>query len=478
MYPKMKEIQRIHFVGIKGVGMTSLAIIAKEAGMSVTGSDLEEQFITDISLDQAGIVTYSGFSPIHLKDAQLVITTGAHNGFENIEVLSAKEKGIRVVSMAEAVGMVMSGELFGKKLKGISVAGTHGKTTTTALIATVLKENALDPSYFIGTSIIPSLGISGHFGKGDYFVVEADEYATEPKFDLRPKFFWHKPRIVIVTNIEHDHPDIYPTFRNFIEAFRNFLRSLPSDCVAVLNGDDPAIQQIIPEIRIRKITFGFNPGNDIVISGLNFTHNRSEFNLKAAGSDLGRFEIKVPGEHNCLNAVASIIASWETGLDTEQVKKGLASFIGSKRRLEYIGKIPSGAMLYDDYAHHPTEIRKTLNALKNLHPAKKIICIFQPHTYSRTKVLFDGFVKAFTDAETVIFIDIFPSAREAPDETVTSDKLANEAARFHKNSIFMSNPKDVVKYLIDTQPQENTIIVTMGAGDVYKIGQEILNTKT
>src|SRR3989344_1470900 len=199
----------IHFVGIKGVGMTALAIIAKEAGVYVSGSDVGEQFITDITLEQAGIRPIVGFNEINVNEADLVVTTGAHGGYDNPEVRSAKEKGIRVVSMAEAVGMVMDGRLFEKKFKGISVAGTHGKTTTSAIIATILKKSDLDPAYFIGTSFIPSLGSSGHLGKGEYFVVEADEYATEPVHDRRPKFFWQKPFIAVFTNIELDHPDIY-----------------------------------------------------------------------------------------------------------------------------------------------------------------------------------------------------------------------------------------------------------------------------
>ncbi len=497
-------ISNIHFVGIKGVGMTSLAVILKESGMRVTGSDISEQFITDVTLNNAGITIFNGFSKENVNNAELVIYTGAHGGLENVEVKSAYEKGIRVISFAEGVGMMMDGTLLQKKLKGISIAGTHGKTTTTAMIATILSMNDLDPSYLIGTSEIPSLGNSGHYGKGEYFVVEADEYATDPKFDKRPKFMWHKPRVVVITNIEHDHPDIFPTLNSFMEAFRIFLVNLPSDCVVILNGDDKQVRKLLPEVKNRKITFGLNPENDVVISNCHteldsvFTeiskpirqpHSQlgSEhiggqvrddrksyiFNLKTFGSNMGEFKINVPGVHNVFNATASAIASLETGLSIEEVKKGLEKFLGSKRRLEFKGKIYKDALLYDDYAHHPTEIRKTLKVLKELYPSKKITCIFQPHTYSRTKALFNDFASSFIDADYVILIDVFSSAREQPDSNVSSYLLSEEIQKTQKNVQFFPNTADVVKYLTDFSLGKDDIVITMGAGDVYKLGERL-----
>jgi UDP-N-acetylmuramate--alanine ligase len=465
--------KHIHFVGIKGVGMTALAIIAKEAGAKVSGSDIPQHFITSYSLKQAGITAFTDFCADHINGAQLVVTTGAHNGFKNIEVKEALDKGIRVVSMAQAVGMLMDGELFGRKLLGISIAGTHGKTTTTAMIATILKANKMDPSYFIGTGYIPSLGIGGHYGKGDYFVAEADEYASEPVQDKRPKFFWHHPKIAVITNIEHDHPDIYPDLDSFRAVFKAFVSSLASDTVLIVCGDDHEIQKLITDCFIKKVTYGFNSGNDIVLTRFCASYEKTFFHATAYGSDLGEFMINVPGKHNCLNALASVATCLEVGLSLVDVKMALKSFSGSKRRLEYIGQSEQGAILYDDYGHHPTEIKATMSALRAMYPKKQIICIFQPHTYSRTSAFFSEFTRAFNDADTVVMQNIFSSAREVMDVSVSSKLLVDATKKIHKDVLFLPTAEDVLEYLIKNKFDERFVIITMGAGDVYKINEKL-----
>ena len=467
------NITRVHFVGIKGVGMAALAVIMKEAGLVVTGSDLSEQYITDTSLLSAGIKPFAGFSHERVSRAQLVVTTGAHGGFENVEVVSAKENGVRVVTFAEAVGMVMDGTLLKRNLKGISIAGTHGKTTTTAMIATILSANDLDPSYLVGTSHIPTLSNSGHYGKGDYFVVEADEYATEPTYDKRAKFLWHTPKIVVITNIEHDHPDIYPTLEDFTQAFYLLLQSLTKDSIVVANGDDPQIQKLIKNYQGRIITFGFQPRNDYVINDVRVGLDKTYFNAASSGKDLGEFELQVPGEHNCLNALASVIVSLEAGLDLAAIKNALSTFRGSKRRLELIGTMPAGAILYDDYAHHPTEIQKTLKALRKMYPAKKLISIFQPHTYTRTKALFSEFGRSFEDSDTVILLKIFSSAREKSDPSISSEMVVAEVKKYKDEVYFLPEVDDVVKYLSNNPPGPDSVVVMLGAGDVYKIGEKL-----
>lgn len=472
----MNDIKYIHLIGIKGVGMAALAILLSEAGVSVTGSDTNEQFITDKSLSKAGIMIYNNFSPVHINKAQLVIYTGAHGGRDNPEVKAASEKGIKALSYAEAVGLLMEGGLLKRKQKGISVAGTHGKTTTTAIITTIFAYNKLDPSFIIGTSEIPSLSNCGHYGSGEYFIVEADEYATEPKYDKRPKFIWHKPKIAVITNIEHDHPDIFPSLESVVKVFSDFLNSLPNGSKAILNGDDQQIIKTLSLIKVKKITYGFNSVNDVVISDAQSVKGSMYFNLKRNGKNLGEFEIKIPGIHNVYNSTAAIVTSFEAGLEIDQIRKGLEQFSGSKRRLEFKGTLENGALFYDDYAHHPTEIRRTLDALVEMYAKKKILCIFQPHTFSRTKTLFHEFARSFSSAEQVIITDIFVSAREIPDESVSSENLADEARKYHKNVLFSPNIQDVVKYLIDTKPGSDTVVVTMGAGNIYKIS-EILQLK-
>jgi len=452
--------------------MTPLALIAKEAGFDITGSDIEQEFITDAALKKAKIKPFVGFSSEHISDQNLVITTGAHGGFDNVEVQTAKMKNIPVMSAGEATGEFMKGELLNKKFIGISIAGTHGKTTTTAMIATMLAENKLDPTYIIGTGNVSSLGAPGHFGTGRYFVAEADEYATEPKHDKRARFLWQNPKFAVITNIEHDHPDIYPTLASVRSTFLSFAKKIPEKGALIACGDDPQIKLLLKEYEGRVITYGFSQGNDYVLDRVNVSGEQTFFWVKSRGVPLGEFVIRVAGEHNALNSLAVIIVGFEIGLSVEKIRKGLLAFCGSKRRLEFIGDLRTGAKLYDDYAHHPTEIKTTLHALRQQYPKKKIVCIFQPHTYSRTKELFHEFTNAFCSVDTVIITDIFASAREREDPTVTSKHLAFEMSNRHKEVIYLPRLTDVVQYINEKRFRSDTVLVTMGAGDVYSVHSE------
>lgn len=449
--------------------MTPLAIIAKEAGFTVTGSDIGEEFITDAALKKAGIKPFVGFSPDHISNPDLVITTGAHGGFDNIEVKTAKEKNIKVVSHGEALGMFMDGKIFGKKFVGISAAGTHGKTTTSAMLATILKESKLDPSFIIGTGDVGSLGAPGHFGKGKYFIAESDEYATEPKYDRRARFLWLHPAIAIITNIEYDHPDIYTSIDHVRETFLQFANQLPDNGVLITCGDDREIQKLLKSFNKKVVTYGFNPGNNYVLKRVTISGDQTFFWVESYGTPFGEFVLRVPGEHNVLNALAAIIAGQEIGIPLEKIKKSLLAFHGSRRRLEFMGDLQSGAKVYDDYAHHPTEIKKTLEALRKQYPKKKIVCVFQPHTYSRTKTLFNDFLRSFDVVDTVLLTDIYASLREDPDPTVTSLILGEAMQNYHKEVIFLPNLQNVVEYISQKHFRSDTVIVTMGAGDVYKI---------
>lgn len=453
--------------------MMPLALIAKQAGFTVSGSDIEQEFITDAALKKAGIVPLVNFSGDHITDHDLVITTGAHGGFDNIEVKSAQLKKIQVISAGEATGMFMKGDLFGKKFTGISIAGTHGKTTTTAMIATIFKENKLDPSYIIGTGDVISLGGPGHLGNGRYFIAEADEYATEPVHDKRARFLWHYPKFAVITNIEHDHPDIYPTIEDVRAAFLEFANHIPDNGGLIACGDDQEVRNLIKKYNKRVITYGFHQNNDYILERVHISGEQTFFWVTTNGVQLGEFAIKVIGEHNALNALAAIIVSLETGLSIENIRKGLQSFRGSKRRLEFMGDLVTGAKVYDDYAHHPTEIKKTLQALRKQFPNKKILCIFQPHTYSRTKTLFNDFLRVFSDVDTVILTDIYASLREEVDPTVSSAKLAERMKEFHKDIIYAPTLSDVVQYIHENRFRSDTVVVTMGAGDVYTIHSKL-----
>lgn len=465
--------KRIHFVGIKGVGMTPLAIIAKQAGMSVSGCDIAEEFITDVPLRRAGIVSLNGFTPDHIKNVDVVITTGAHGGFDNIEVQTAKALRIPILTQGQAIGEFQSGAFFGKSLTGISVAGSHGKTTTTAMLATILQEAGFDPSYLIGTSGVPSLAGPGHFGKGRFFIAEADEYATEPVYDKTPKLFWQKPKIAIITNIELDHPDLYPTLDAITEAFITFARAIPQNGLLIVCGDDLQVNKLLKKYTGNKMTYGYADDNDFVLSRVHTIGEQTFFDIQARDRLLGTFAIHVAGEHNALNATAAILAAMEAGVPFNRIAKVIGKFCGSKRRAEYIGKLATGALLFDDYAHHPTEIRKTLRAFREWFPKKKLICIFQPHTYSRTKILFEQFIRSFFDADTVILIDLYPSLRETPDPTVSSARLVEAIKGIHSNAFFFPHLSDVVQYINQQGFHSDTVVITMGAGDVYKINKKL-----
>lgn len=467
------KLKKIHFVGIKGTNMTPLAIIAKEAGFQVSGSDVEQEFITDAALKKAGITQFVGFSAEHITNQDFVITTGAHGGYDNVEVLTAQNKHIPIMSAGEATGNFMKGEIFNKKFTGISIAGTHGKTTTTSMIATLLRENKLDPSFIIGTGNVGSLGAPGHLGKGRHFVVEADEYATEPNYDKRARFLWQQPQFIVITNIEYDHPDIYPTVSSIREAFISFAKKLPEKGLLIACGDDEQIKILLKDLGKRCITYGFSLENDYVLDRVNVSGDQTFFWVKSHGVPLGEFVLKVTGEHNALNALAAIIIGLELGLSIEKIKKGLCAFTGSKRRLEFIGELQTGANVYDDYAHHPTEIKTTLLALRQKYPKKQIICIFQPHTYSRTKQLFQEFVSSFGQVDKVILTDIFASAREKQDATVTAKHLAFAISNRHKNVFFLPKLTDVVQYINENRFRSDTVIVTMGAGNIYTIHSEL-----
>lgn len=470
-----KKIKKIHFTGIKGVGMTPLAVIAKEAGFVVTGSDVSDIFITDKELKKAGIEKIEEFKTSNVENVDLVIATAAHGGSENKEVLKAKELGINVLNQGQALGVFQKGEIFGKKLKGVSVAGSHGKTTTTAMTATVFENAGLKPSYVIGTSDIPSLGSSGHYGKGDYFITESDEYFADVKDDKVPKFLYQNPEILVVTNIDFDHPDIYENLEEIKKVFIDFTKKINPSGVLIACGDGADNRDFLKRVEVRKITYGSSPDNDYVLERANFTNDKMFFWVKSHGAVLGQFSMNVFGEQNAVNALGAIVAGIEAGLTVEQVKKGLSGFKGTKRRSEFIGKLPGGGLLYDDYAHHPVEIKNTLMAFRKAFPKHRIIPVFQPHMYSRTKALFSEFSSSFSEADTVLITEIFPSFREEIDENFSSGLLVEEVKKFGKDAFYFPKLSDVVKYVTSQKFDKNTIIITMGAGDVYKIGEEIIN---
>lgn len=460
--------KHIHFIGIKGVAMTALAIAAKERGYKVTGSDIEEDFPTKEILAKFKITPLLGFKKENLGSLgnlgslpDLVIMTGAHGGMNNPEAAAAQKMGLKVLMHGQALAEFARGK------KTIAVAGSHGKTTVAAMIAHLLVKADLDPSYAVGCGDIRSLGASGHAGKGEYFVVEADEYATDPGYDPTPRFFHLEPYAAIITNIEYDHPDVYGNIQQLKSAFLTFANKTFAKGLLVAGIDNENMQAILPSVKIPRLTFGFSPLADYQISKPTYGAERTWFHLKYKNVDLGQFTLKVPGRLNSLNAAgAAITANW-LGMPWEEIRRHLLTFQGTKRRFEKIGE-RDGIIFFDDYAHHPTQIKSTLEAARSWFPGRKIICIFQPHTFSRTKALFYQFAQCFTQANEVIITDIYPSAREKADPTVNSHLLVNEAQKYHQNVSYLPTIKEAADFL-KKEMTVGDIIMTMGAGNIYKI---------
>lgn len=463
----MHKYKHIHFIGIKGVAMTSLAVLAKQMGSKITGSDIAEEFVTDEILKRNNIKWTVGFSEKNIAGKpDLVIVTGAHGGMTNPEAVSASLKGLKVVTQGQALGMFMDG------YEQISVSGTHGKTTTSALLSFIFEKAGLSPSFAVGCADIPILATCARAGKGQYFIAEADEYITDPQTDKTPRFLWQNPKTLIITNIEYDHPDVYPDIEEIKLAFVKLIQKLPPDGLMVACIDDNNVKEII-KYAPRVITYGKGIFADWKILRIYNNAGKTNFWLEYKGREMGHFQISLPGEHNVQNAAAVIIVSLEAGIDIEKIRNFLPLFTGTKRRFEKIGEV-SNILLYDDYAHHPTEIKATLKALKSWYPEKRIIAVFQPHTYSRTKGLFKEFGLCFVDADIILIADIYSSAREVEKYGVTSATLVEEICQHHPNCYYTKGENEILQYL-EHNIQENDIIITLGAGDIYKIHPQIKN---
>lgn len=455
-----------YFVGIKGVGMTALAVYLKQKGYKVFGSDIENRFPTDVILSKYKISITKGFKKENIKKRyDTVVVTGAHGGMTNPEAQQAKKIGLSVYMHGQFLGMLVN------EKEGIAVAGCHGKTTASALIASLLTHVGLDPSYAIGTSYINDLGPGGHFGCGKYFVAEADEYLTCPLTCNKPRFSWQNPKFLLITNIEYDHPDAFSGIEDVKKAFLKFIHQLPQDGMLVVCIDSHNIKQLLPLIKRQYLTYGFSPQAQYRITknyigdGVNFMHVMHE------NIDLGEFMVKIAGKHNLLNVLGASIISNLIGVSWEKIKKSLKKFTGTNRRFEKIGEW-NGISLYDDYAHHPSEIMATLQAFREWFPNRRLIVIFQPHTFSRTKALLFEFAKSFYMADIALITDIYSSAREKPDLSISSKILAAEVNK-HKKNAYYQQTKEATLILLKKILSPGDMVVTMGAGDIYLWHDEI-----
>lgn len=469
---RLKNIKHIHFTGIKGVGLTSLALCALDLKINISGSDVDEEFVTDTTLKQRKVRWHVGFSPKYVLSAFhstphaqcLVVYTAAHNGPENPEVKAAKEAGILCLSHAEAVGLFMEGKI------GISLCGVGGKTTTAAMVATILHEARLKPSFAVGVGNIFNLDTPGRYQKqGKFFVAEADEYFASPGVDDTPKFLYQNPEIIGVTNIAYDHPDVYPNFEATQAAFLTFFKKLPPGGTLVANSDNPATLKVARESGRPLTTYGFHPGADFLIEQYHATQEKSLFKIEHRGITQ-EYALHVPGRFNALNAAAAVAIATHLGIDQRTASEALRTFRGVSRRFEILKK--GNVTIIDDYAHHPEEIKATLAAARGWFPGKRLVAIFQPHTFSRTKALFEEFSRSFGDAHEVILLPIYASAREKEDTSVSSKLLADKVATLHPQASYRESKDDLLQYL-KSVVKPGDVILTLGAGDVFLLARRL-----
>ncbi len=437
--------RKIFFVGIGGIGISALALIAKRMGMIVEGSDIQQSYITE-KLKREKIKVYFSHSPSHINsDIDCVVVSSAIKA-DNPEVIKAKKLGIKILKRAEFLADISMNK------KVIAVAGCHGKTTTTGMISTVFEISKTPYTAVIG-GICKTTQTNALYKGDDYFLIEADESDGT--------FLLYSPLVSCITNIDSDHLDHYKTTQAIKEAFIKFINKTPYYGIAVICGDDPNIQSIKKFITAPAYTYGFTKENMWKIRFKGINKSKTIFDIYYKDKKETSISLSVFGKHNILNATSAYIALRFLGIDKEKVKEGLENFKGMKRRLDLI-KSFDDIYFYDDYAHHPSEIKATLSALKNFYQGFKIITIFQPHRYSRTAYLIDDFVSSFNDADEVYVMEIY-SAGENNIYKITSDKVIKKISKKHPAVYKFADPLNIVKKI-----KPKTIIVSLGAGDVYK----------
>jgi UDP-N-acetylmuramate--alanine ligase len=448
------KVRKLHFVGIGGIGMSGIAEVLLNMGFQITGSDLQLTEVTQ-RLVGLGASVAQGHRASQVGDADVVVISSAVKP-SNPEVLEAHRLKIPVIRRAEMLGELM------RMKYGIGIAGTHGKTTTTSMTGLVLTEGGLDPTMIVGGKV-RSLRTSAKLGSGQYLVAEADEFDRS--------FLRMAPTIAVVTTLEAEHLDCYTNLDDIKGAFVEFVNKVPFYGVVVLCLDEESLQSIIPQIQGRMITYGLSPQADIRGSNLAFRGLASAFDLVVRGKKLGRITMKIPGIYNVKNSLAAATVGLELGISFVKVKKALESFTGVYRRFEVKGEVGE-VMVVDDYAHHPTEIQATLRAAKR-GLGRRIIAIFQPHLYSRTRDFCGDFGKSFFQSDMLVVTDVY-AAREEPIEGVSGELVAKAAREHgHRKVIYIQDKEKVVTYLA-AQVQSGDVVITMGAGDVYRIGEQLI----
>ncbi|HOJ12658.1 MAG TPA: UDP-N-acetylmuramate--L-alanine ligase [Clostridiales bacterium] len=450
------NIRYIHFIGIGGISMSGLAEILINLGYIVSGSDLKKSGITH-KLENLGADIFYGHSPDNIRNPDLVVYTAAIKE-NNPELVRARSLNIPVIDRAALLGLIMK-----KYPYSVAVSGTHGKTTTTSMISMIMLESGLDPTVHIGGEL-DYIGGTTKTGNTEYFVAEACEYC-----DSFLKFF---PYIAVILNIELDHVDYFRDIEHIKKSFISFATLVPENGYIVACADDNNVLSILDKISAPKITYGIN-NEDCMWKAKDVSFRISgygSFTLVKDEKEIDLIELKVPGIHNIYNSLAAIAVCYQLGCPISGIKQGLGKFTGTHRRFEQKG-ILNGIKIVDDYAHHPSEIRATLKAAKNGHYSK-IWCIFQPHTYTRTKTLLDDFAISFANADAVIVADIY-AAREQDNGEINSQILVEKINSAGGKALYMKDFDTIAGYLRDNA-SPGDLVITMGAGDIYRVGEKML----
>ncbi len=447
----LNRIRHLHFVGIGGIGMSGIAELLLNLGYEVSGSDLQASPITE-RLENLGGRIFIGHRAEQVTDAHVVITSSAVSD-NNPEVTEARDKGIPVIPRVE-----MLAELMRSMKYGVAVAGSHGKTTTTSMLAGVFEAAELDPTVVIGGRL-QAWGTNARLGKGDFLIAEADESDGS--------FLKLSPTLAVVTNIDAEHLDYYESFEALRTSFLEFLNSIPFYGTSVVCIDDPVIQEIVPSVTRNLTTYGFSSGADVRASDISVDPEGTSFTCHAGGKPLGEVRLRIAGRHNALNALASIAVALAVEIDFRVIADALAEFSGTDRRFQHIASI-SDVLIIDDYGHHPTEIRAVLETAKEAFDRRTIVC-FQPHRYSRSQLLHEEFSRSFDQADTLLVLPIY-AASERPILGVTASAMAAAIREGgHKDVRTPESLEEAIEILAGVV-ESGDLVLTLGAGDVWKVG--------
>ena len=450
------KAKHIHFVGIGGIGMSGIAELLLNLGYNVSGSDMKESPVTSRLADLGGNI-YSSHKKENIEGADVVVYSSAVPK-NNPEIAEAGERFIPVITRAEMLAELM-------RLKyGVAVAGAHGKTTTTSMIASILTSGKLDPTVVIGGRLDMWGGSNAKLGQGDILVAESDESDGS--------FMALSPTIAVVTNIDCEHLDHYGDMDTLRRTFINFINKVPFYGLAVLCMDNEEIQGIIPHLKKRYLTYGMASQADIRARDIERGKSNIRFELIFQNQSFGQVIVGMPGDHNALNALAAISVGLELNMDIEDVKSGLVNLGGLARRFQLKGE-RNGILVLDDYGHHPTEISATLETARECWPERRIIVVFQPHRYSRTQMLYDRFVISFNHADVLILSPVYPAGEKAI-EGINTELLYHGIKEHGHRNVLMGNGRDEILEILMDLIRPWDVVITLGAGDIYRVGEELL----